>query len=69
MPFKSKDQWKFFFSSPDIPKSMAERWAKHTKKKFKDLPKKTKRNKKSSIDFLLIEKLSVLFNEECEKLS
>lgn len=42
MPFKSKKQWKYFFANKDIPKSMARKWALHTKKKYKKLPDKVK---------------------------
>lgn len=45
MPFKSKDQWRFFFASDEIDEETARRWARETKKEFKDLPKKVKKNK------------------------
>lgn len=47
MPFKSKQQWKFFFANPDIPMSKAKEWAHETKEKkeYKDLPKKVKKKK------------------------
>ncbi len=60
MPFKSKKQWKYFFSNPNISKETAENWAKHTKKKYKDLPEK----KESNLSYDL-EKLAECFQCEC----
>jgi len=44
MPFKSKQQWKYFFMNPEL-KDKAHEWAHETKKEFKNLPKKVKKKK------------------------
>ena len=48
MPFKSKDQMKFFFAAEDrgdLPKGTARRWA-HETPNIKKLPKKVKKKKR-----------------------